>query len=208
MKQRQNNDIKQFLWNLFKHFPEIILSLDTFRANIAHWAVKEHGVAIINDISGGTLDSNMFETVARLKVPYILMHMRGTPNNMQQQTNYTHTIKDIIVELSEKVTVLKRMGVNDIIIDPGFGFAKTFEQNYELLNKLDFFKIFELPILAGVSRKSMIYKALNITPNESLNGTTVLNTLALLNGANILRVHDSKEALEVIKLVNLYNTYK
>jgi dihydropteroate synthase len=198
------NRLKPILKAVSKNFPETLFSLDTFRSKIAEWAVNEYGIDLINDISGGTLDPQMFATIAKLNVPYVLMHMRGTPNTMQNQTNYTNTVKNIMVELSAKVAELNKIGVNDIIIDPGFGFAKNVEQNFELLNKLDIFKIFELPILVGLSRKSMIYKPLEITAMESLNGTSVLNTLALLNGASILRVHDTKEAMEAIKLVNLF----
>jgi dihydropteroate synthase len=203
----EKNRLESALKKIVTHFPEATISLDTFRASIAEWAVNNYGIAIINDISGGTLDNSMFETIARLNVPYVLMHLRGTPYSMQSHSNYTNIVKEIVVELSDKVAKLKKMGVNDIIIDPGFGFAKNIEHNYELLNKLEIFKVFELPILIGISRKSMIYKSLNITADESLNGTTVLNTLALHNGANILRVHDTKEAVETIKLVHLYSKY-
>jgi len=184
-----------------KHFPNALLSIDTFRATIAEWAIGEFGVGIINDISGGTLDEKMFSTIARLQVPYILMHMRGTPNTMQTLTEYKNVTKEVIGELSLRLYKLRELGVNDIIVDPGFGFAKTIEQNYELLQFLDMFKIFELPIMVGISRKSMVYKLLNITPEEALNGTTVLHTIALLKGADILRVHDVKEALETIRIV-------
>lgn len=186
-----------------KTFPDIILSLDTFRSAIAYWAVKEYNVNIINDISGGNLDTEMFKTIAKLRVPYILMHMRGTPQNMNQFTKYNNVIHDVIFELSEKVYEMRLLGIADIIIDPGFGFAKTIKQNFELLNNLDKFQIFNSPILAGISRKSMIYKTLECTAEEALNGSTVLNTIALLKGVNILRVHDVKEAMEAIKLTNI-----
>lgn len=188
-----------------RDYPDITVSVDTFRSSIARTVVEEYGAAIINDISGGQLDKNMFPTIAALKVPYILMHMRGTPKTMQQQTDYKHLTADIIKYFSEKVDELFQLGVNDIILDPGFGFSKTLEQNYELMNHLADFRLFGLPILVGISRKSMIYKLLGNTPAESLNGTTVLNTFALLNGANILRVHDVKEAVEAVRIVNQIN---
>jgi len=190
------------LTRLQKNYPDIIVSLDTFRSKIARKAVEEYGVAIINDISGGTLDKDMFTTVARLRVPYILMHMRGTPQTMQQLTAYHDMMEEIMLYFAEKLQMLQLMGVNDIILDPGFGFSKTVQQNYELMRSLPEFSIFERPLLVGISRKAMIYKSLNGTPNESLNGTTVLNTYALLKGANILRVHDVKTAVEVIKITN------
>lgn len=185
-----------------RDYPGTIVSIDTFRASIARVAVEEYGAAIINDISGGQLDEAMFPTIAALKVPYILMHMRGTPKTMQQQTDYRHLTADILKYFSEKVDKLFQLGVNDVILDPGFGFSKTLEQNYELMSHLSDFRLFGLPILVGISRKSMIYKLLDSTPAESLNGTTVLNTYALLNGANILRVHDVKEAVETARIVN------
>jgi dihydropteroate synthase len=186
-------------------YPNIIISVDTFRSEIASWAVNECGADIINDISAGEMDKNMFKTIAQLKVPYIIMHMRGTPQNMQANPEYKNAPKEVISELSEKVYALKNIGVNDIIIDPGFGFSKTIEHNYQILEKLEIFRIFELPLLVGVSRKSMIYKVLESTPEESLNGTSVLNTIALMKGANILRVHDVKEAVEAVKLVKKLN---
>lgn len=191
-----------------KHFPEAIISVDTFYGDVARFCVEEHGVNIINDISGGQIDPTMFETVAKLNVPYILMHMRGLPQTMQQLTSYENFIQEIFYYFSEKVSTLNRLGVNDIIIDPGFGFSKTVEQNYELLASLKGFSIFDLPLLVGVSRKSMIYKFLGSTPAESLNGTTALNTFALQHGANILRVHDVKEAVEAIKIVEMLEKYK
>lgn len=183
-----------------KKYSNIIFSLDTVYAETSKRAVKDFGIDIINDISGGEFDKKMFETVADLDVPYILMHMRGTPENMQEKTDYENFIEDIIFYFSEKIAQLNSMGVNDIIVDPGFGFAKTVAQNFELLNNLERFKVFELPILAGLSRKTMIWKTLGITPLEALNGTTVLNTIALMKGSHILRVHDVKEAKEVVKL--------
>ena len=186
---------------LNKHYPDIPVSVDTFRAGIARRCVEEYGVAIINDISGGELDADMFQTVADLKVPYIMMHMRGTPQTMQRHTDYPDMMEEIMLYFSRKVCQLRLLGVNDIILDPGFGFSKTLEQNYQLMSHLKEFSIFELPLLVGVSRKSMIYKLLGGTPADSLNGTTVLNTYALLNGANILRVHDVREAVEAIRVI-------
>lgn len=183
--------------------PEIIISVDTFRADVARRCVKDWNVDIINDISGGTLDNNMIDTVAELNVPYILMHMRGTPSTMQQFTQYHDVTNDVISELSEKVNTLHNNGVKDIIIDPGFGFSKTLEQNYEMMSHLERFHSIQLPVLVGISRKSMIYKALNLTPETALNGTAVLNTIATLKGAHFLRVHDVKEAIEAVKLVQL-----
>ena len=184
-----------------KHHPEAIVSVDTFRADIARMCVEEYGVAIINDISAGNMDEQMFPTIARLGVPYIIMHMKGTPQNMQENPHYDHFLKEIFYYFSEKVQKLRDLGAKDIIIDPGFGFGKTIEHNYELMNHLEEFHLFELPILVGISRKSMIYKLLGITPEEALNGTTALNTIALTKGAHILRVHDVKEAVECVKIV-------
>ena len=183
------------------HFPEAILSVDTFRSGVVNNIYDEIGGFLVNDISGGTMDGEMFETVAKLGLPYILMHMQGTPQTMQIQPFYVDVVKDILFDLSEKINSLKLMGVNDIIVDPGFGFGKNQRHNYELLNCLDSFRLFELPLLVGVSRKAMIWRLLDSSPAESLNGTTVLNTLALMGGANILRVHDVREAVETIKLV-------
>jgi dihydropteroate synthase len=160
---------------------------------------------MINDISAGKMDENMLPTVAKLKVPYVMMHMRGTPQTMQKLTHYDHLIKDVLFYFSERIATAKKLGITDVIVDPGFGFAKTISQNFELLQNLDLLKILELPILVGLSRKSMIHKSLGISANEALNGTTVLNTIALQKGANILRVHDVKEAVECIKLHNLIN---
>lgn len=184
-----------------KEFPDTILSIDTFYSEVARSAVEKYGVNIINDISGGQIDDNMFETVARLNVPYILMHMRGTPQTMQQHTLYGNFIQDILYYFSEKIAKLNLLGVNDIIVDPGFGFGKTTDQNYQLMAYLKYFNIFDVPILVGISRKSMIYRLLECMPQESLNGTSVLNTVALLSGANILRVHDVKEAVECVRIV-------
>lgn len=178
-----------------------IVSVDTFRADVARRCVEEFGVDIVNDVSGGTLDDDMFATVANLKVPYILMHMRGTPATMQQLTEYNDVTRDVIDDLHKKKCALNDLGIDDLIIDPGFGFSKTVEQNFEMLNRLEDFKQLDAPLLVGVSRKSMIFRTLGCTPVESLNGTTVINTISLLKGAHILRVHDVKEAVEVCKLV-------
>lgn len=185
---------------MVKTFPDIIISVDTFRAAVAEKAI-EHGAAIINDISGGTLDENMFDVVGKHQVPYILMHMRGTPQNMQQFVDYDDLVSDIIYYFTERLEKAYQAGIKDVIIDPGFGFSKTLAQNYELLSKLNMFQHLDVPILAGVSRKSMVYNLLSISPKEALNGTTVLNTLALTKGADILRVHDVKEAVECVKIV-------
>tara|TARA_R110002072_G_scaffold100717_1_gene221913 strand:+ start:139 stop:963 length:825 start_codon:yes stop_codon:yes gene_type:complete len=185
---------------ILKEFPEALLSIDTFRSEVAEQCI-DTGACMINDISAGNLDNNMLKTVANLHVPYIMMHMRGTPQNMQQQTNYDNLAKEIIYYFSERIATAKALGIVDIIIDPGFGFAKTLAQNFELLNKLELFKMIEKPILAGISRKSMIYKTLETSAKEALNGTSVLNTVALQKGASILRVHDVKEAMECITLV-------
>lgn len=182
------------------NYSDLTISVDTFRSGIARKAVLEFGADIINDISAGEIDKNMFTTVAELNVPYILMHMQGRPADMQDSPTYADVVEDIVLYLSRKVMELRQLGVKDIIIDPGFGFGKTLEQNYALLNRLEAFDVFELPLLVGISRKSMIYKLLNKTPQESLNGTTVLNTLALTKGASVLRVHDVKEAVECVTI--------
>ena len=187
--------------SLVETFPNIVLSVDTFRAQVAKASV-ENGVAMVNDIAAGLLDDKMLETVAELKVPYIMMHMRGNPQTMQSLTDYKDIVKEMIFYFSERIQKARSFGISDIVIDPGFGFAKTLEQNYEVLNKMELFKILELPILVGVSRKSMIYKVLENSPQEALNGTSVLNTIALQKGAKILRVHDVNEAVECIKLVS------
>lgn len=194
--------IEPALKRMQKDYPDVPVSVDTFRAAIARRAVEEYGAAMINDISGGMLDPQMFGTVASLQVPYILMHMRGTPQTMQQQTDYDDLMEEIMLYFAQKVRMFRQLGVNDVILDPGFGFAKTLEQNYELMRSLAEFSLhFDTPLLVGISRKSMIYKLLNTTPENSLNGTTVLNTYALLNGADILRVHDVKAAAEAIEIV-------
>ena len=195
------NRLRNGLEIIRKHSPNAIVSVDTFRADVAKMCVEEFGVAIINDISAGQMDKEMFSTIARLGVPYIIMHMKGTPQDMQVSPQYDHFLKEIFYYFSEKVQKLRDLGVKDIIIDPGFGFGKTLEHNYELMNHLEEFSLFELPLLVGVSRKSMIYKLLGTTPEEALNGTTALHTIALLKGANILRVHDVREAVETTKIV-------
>jgi dihydropteroate synthase len=188
-----------------KKFPDATISIDTFRANVAKVIHTNFGINIINDISAGEMDSNMFRTVADLKLVYVLMHMKGSPRDMQEDPHYDNDIiKELFGFFTKKIEMLKLLGVKDIIIDPGFGFGKNADHNYTLLKNLDSFKVFELPILAGISRKSMIYKQLNTCPNKALNGTSVLNTIAILNGASILRVHDVKEAAEVIKLTEFY----
>lgn len=193
-----------------REFPDAVLSIDTFYADVAKKAVQEYGADIINDISGGQIDKNMFSAIAELNVPYILMHMHGTPQTMQQLTDYDNFLQDILYYFSKKIAQLNLLGVNDVIIDPGFGFSKTTEQNYELMAYLKYFSIFEVPILVGISRKSMIYRLLETSSQESLNGTSVLNTCSLLSGADILRVHDVKEAVECVKItskINEFNKY-
>ena len=181
--------------------PEAVVSVDTFRASVARQCVEEYGVALINDISGGEMDAEMFPTVAALGVPYVLMHMQGTPQTMQQAPHYDHLLRDIFLYFARKVQQLRDLGAKDIILDPGFGFGKTMEDNYALLAHLDEFGIFGLPLLVGVSRKSMITRLLGITPDDALNGTTVINTLCLAKGAHILRVHDVRQAVEAVRLV-------
>lgn len=181
--------------------PDAVVSVDTFRADVAKMCVEEYGVQIINDISGGELDSQMFETVAALGVPYILMHMKGNPQTMQVEPHYDDLLTEVLQYFGRKVQQLHELGVKDVILDPGFGFAKTLDHNYELMNRMEDLKVLELPMLVGISRKSMIYRLLGGTPESALNGTSVLNTLALLKGASIFRVHDVKEAVEVLQIV-------
>ena len=181
-------------------FPESIISVDTFRSEVAERAI-EAGASMVNDISGGQLDKKMFETVGRLQVPYILMHMRGNPKTMKTMARYNNLFKEIVVYLNKRIIELLECNVSDIFLDVGFGFAKTVDHNYELLKNLSYFNMFGLPLLVGLSRKSMIYKTLNTDPEEALNGTTVLNTIAVLNKASILRVHDVKEAIEIVELL-------
>lgn len=189
---------------ILENFPKTLISIDTFRSEVAKVCI-ENGAAMINDISAGNLDDKMLETIAKYNVPYIMMHMRGTPKTMQTMTNYENIVKEMLFYFSEKVALSRSLGINDLILDPGFGFAKTLEQNYEVLQKMELFTILELPILVGFSRKSMIYKSLNSSAEEALNGTTVLNTLALSKGAKILRVHDVKEAMECVTLYTKTN---
>ncbi len=185
---------------LTAEFPEAIISVDTFRSNVAKEAVQA-GATIVNDISSGEMDPEMFSTIAQLQIPYILMHMRGTPQTMSAQTDYDNVTREVLLYFSERIALARKAGINDIIADPGFGFSKTQEQNFELLNELELFKQLEIPILIGISRKSMICKTLMVAPNEALNGTTALHAIALLKGASIARVHDVKEAQECITLI-------
>lgn len=198
-EQEETDRVLLAIETILKEFPEAIISVDTFRSSVAKVGV-EAGAAIINDVSGGLLDDEMFTTVAKLRVPYILMHMRGTPQTMSELTNYENLLAEVCAELQAQLAKLKALGVADVIIDPGFGFAKTIAQNYEMLKNLSYFERFNLPILAGLSRKSMIYKALGSTAKDALNGTTALNMVALTQGAKFLRVHDVKEAAETVKL--------
>lgn len=184
---------------VLNHFPETLISLDTFRANVARAGV-ENGACLINDISAGSLDDDMMQTAAELQVPYVMMHMKGNPKTMQSLAQYENIVKEMLLYFSEKVAKARSLGINDLILDPGFGFAKTLEQNFEVMNNLELFQMLELPVLVGISRKSMIYKTLETEPDFALNGTTVLNTIALQKGANMLRVHDVKEAVECIRL--------
>lgn len=199
--EEELNRLRYALKILNEVHPDAIISVDTFRASVAEVCVKEYGVAIINDISGGEMDKNMFDTVIDLQVPYIMQHMQGTPQNMQDSPHYDNLMRETFLYFSEKIQTLHDRGLNDIILDPGFGFGKTLDHNYELLSHLEEFKIFELPILAGLSRKSMITKLLDIPTTEALNGTTVANTIALMKGADIIRVHDVKEAVQAVKIV-------
>jgi dihydropteroate synthase len=191
------------LRTIIRNFPHALLSIDTFRSDVAYAAVNE-GACLVNDISAGDLDPKMFETVGRLNVPYIAMHMRGNPSTMTSLTEYENLLREMVSYFQEKINRLRQIGVKDVIIDPGFGFAKTQEQNFYLLGHLDYFKVLGKPIAVGLSRKSMIWKTLSISADNALNGTTSLNTIALIKGANILRVHDVKEAMEVVKLVSTF----
>ncbi|MEL1240677.1 dihydropteroate synthase [Flavobacterium flavipallidum] len=203
-EEEELNRIVPVVQLLVKHFPNILISIDTFRSKVAS-ACIENGAAIINDISAGNLDDKMLEVVAHYQVPYIMMHMRGTPQTMQSMTTYQDIVKEMLFYFSEKIAQARSLGINDLIVDPGFGFAKTIEQNYEVMQKLSLFHNFTLPVLVGISRKSMIHKALSISADEALNGTTFLNTIALTKGAQILRVHDVKEAVACIKLFEKLN---
>ena len=183
-------------------FPEMYISIDTYQSSIAQKMVSDFGVDIINDISAGLMDEAMFETIADLNVPYIMMHTQGTPENMQLNPSYTDVVKEVLLFLSERLEKLNLLGVNDVIADPGFGFGKTLDQNYEILDKLDFFSMLEIPLMVGLSRKSMVYNLIESTPDDALNGTSIVHAIALLNGADILRVHDVKQAKEAITIVN------
>lgn len=199
--EEEMNRLRRGLRVVRRLYPEVPISVDTFRADVARMCVEEEGADIINDISGGMMDRQMFRTVARLGVPYILMHMQGTPDTMQQAPHYENLRREVMLYFAERIDRLCQMGAKDIIVDPGFGFGKTLEHNYELFHHLDDFNLFNLPLLVGISRKSMIYKLLDGTPQTSLNGTTVLNTIALMKGVHILRVHDVKEAVEAKRIV-------
>lgn len=194
--------LKPLLTELKRQFPNQLFSLDTFRADVARWAVESYPIAIINDISAGEMDANMFETIAQLKVPYIIMHMQGQPQNMQDHPQYQNITQELILYFANKVDQLKQLGVKDIIIDPGFGFGKTLEHNYQLMKELNHFNIFDQLLMVGISRKSMIQKQLGITVDQALNGTSILNTLAITKGAHILRVHDVKEARQAVVICN------
>jgi dihydropteroate synthase len=198
-EDEETNRIIPVINSILKQFPETIISVDTFRSHVAKIAIQ-NGAAIINDISAGNLDDKMMETIAEFNVPYIMMHMRGNPQTMQSLTNYENIVKEMLFYFSEKIAKARSLGINDLIIDPGFGFAKTLDQNFEVLKNLELFQMLDLPILAGVSRKSMIYKTLETTSENALNGTTSLNTIALTKGAKILRVHDVLEAVQCVKL--------
>lgn len=198
--KEEMNRLRIALEIIRNEFSDIVVSIDTFRADVARMCVEEYNADIINDIAAGEMDKEMFPTIASLGVPYIIMHMKGTPQNMQDTPKYDNELKEVLYYFSEKVQKLRDLGVKDIIIDPGFGFAKTIEHNYELLNHMEEFQIFDLPILVGVSRKSMIYNLLGTTPQEALNGTTVIDTIALMKGANILRVHDVRQAVENVRI--------
>lgn len=198
-EQEETQRLFPIIKSVLQHFPETLISVDTFRANVAKAAI-ETGACIINDIAAGGLDENMMKTVAELQVPYIMMHMKGNPQTMQSLAQYDNVTKEVLFYFSEKVAQARRLGINDLIIDPGFGFAKTLEQNFEIMNNLELFQLLELPLLVGISRKSMIYKTLNTSAAFALNGTSVLNTIALQKGSAILRVHDVKEAVECVNL--------
>ncbi len=203
--EEESTRLRRGLEIIRKTTSDVIVSVDTFRADVAAMCVEEYNAAIINDISGGQMDKQMFNTVARLNVPYIMMHMKGTPQNMQHNPSYNNLRTEIMQYFAERIQILHSRGVKDIIIDPGFGFGKTQNHNYELFRHLEDFQLFELPILVGISRKSMIYNLLECTPDEALNGTTVLNTLALTKGASILRVHDVKACAEAVRIFNQMN---
>lgn len=198
--EEEMNRLRTGLEIVNRNYPGAIVSVDTFRADVAERCVTHYGVAIINDIAAGEMDPKMFETVARLGVPYVMMHMLGTPQSMQREVHYENLLRDVFLYFAKKVQQLRDLGAKDLVIDPGFGFGKTLEHNYELMAHLEEFSLFELPLLVGVSRKSMIYHLLGGAPPDALNGTTVLNTVALMKGADILRVHDVREAVEAVKI--------
>lgn len=201
--EEEMNRLRRGLRIIRKLYPDVPVSVDTFRADVARMCIEEEGADIINDISGGMMDRQMFRTVAQLHVPYIMMHMQGTPDTMQLAPHYDNLRQEVMLYFAERIDRLCQMGAKDIIVDPGFGFGKTMEHNYELMAHLEDFHVFGLPLLVGISRKSMIYKLLGGTPQTSLNGTTVLNTIALTKGAHILRVHDVKEAVETKRIVGM-----
>lgn len=203
--EEESNRLRMGLGIVRRLYPEIPISVDTFRADVARMAVEEGGADIINDISGGMMDKNMFRTIARLGVPYILMHMQGTPDTMQTAPHYEDVRREVLLYLAERIDCLNQLGAKDIIIDPGFGFGKTLEHNYELMNHLEDFQELERPLLVGISRKTMIYKLIGGTPQTALNGTTVLNTIALSKGAHILRVHDVSQAVETKRIFMALN---
>lgn len=206
-EEEELSRLKPNLELIVREFPNAIISIDTFRSNVAKQCI-DMGASMINDISAGNFDHQMFETIAKLQVPYIMMHMQGTPQTMQENVNYDNLIIDIISFFSKKTNQLRALGINDILIDLGFGFGKTLNQNYELLHKLNLFSILELPILTGVSRKSMLYNYMDISSDDSLNATTIANTIALLKGTSILRVHDVKEAIETVKIVKKMKVFR
>lgn len=199
--QEEMDRLRKGLSLIREVWPEAVLSVDTYRSQVARMCVEEFGVAIINDISSGQMDDGMFPTIAQLGVPYVMTHMQGTPETMQQHPHYQHILKEVCLFFAKRIDALRKLGAKDIILDPGFGFGKTLEHNYQLLANLHELNLFGLPLLVGVSRKSMVYKLLETTPDEALNGTTSLHTIALLKGANILRVHDVKEARQAITIV-------
>lgn len=204
----ENDELKRIIpivTLILEHFPKTLISIDTFRSEVARICI-ENGASIINDISAGSVDEKMMETIAKYDVPFVMMHKRGTPETMQSMTNYENIVKEILFYFSEKVAMARSFGINDLILDPGFGFAKTLDQNYEVLQKMELFNMLELPLLVGISRKSMIYNLFKCTPEEALNGTSIINTIALNKGAKILRVHDVKEAVECVTIFNKINS--
>lgn len=201
-EEEELNRLSEPVRQIRDSFPEMYISIDTYRSSIAQKMVNDFGVDIINDISSGLMDEAMFETIAELNVPYIMMHIQGTPEDMQLNPAYTDVVKDVLLFLSKRLEKLNLLGVNDVIADPGFGFGKTLDQNYEILEKLDVFSMLEIPLMVGLSRKSMIYKLIESSPDDALNGTSIVHAIALLNGADILRVHDVKQAKEAISIVN------